>query len=62
MIRSKNPAASNAAQGTAVTMQRCEHALELLHTHRGNASAEVDNPVFAARHAAAFERPATLRH
>jgi tetratricopeptide (TPR) repeat protein len=43
MITSKrNTAASNAAQGTAGTVQRCEHALELLHTHRGNASAEVD--------------------
>ena len=34
--------ASAMPQGMASSMARCERALELLHTHRGNASAEVD--------------------
>jgi hypothetical protein len=37
-----NPIASNVAQGSAGQNRQCEHALELLHTHRGNPSAEVD--------------------
>jgi hypothetical protein len=32
----------NAAQSIAGTLPRCQHALELLHTHRGNLSVEVD--------------------
>jgi hypothetical protein len=42
MIMSNIPNASHAAQGDAGIEQRCAHALELLHTHRGNPSAEVD--------------------
>src|SRR3990172_3505657 len=34
--------APDAAQSTAGTLRRCEHALELVLTHRGNPSAEVD--------------------
>jgi tetratricopeptide (TPR) repeat protein len=42
MIMSKIPSAPVVAQSNAGLLQRCEHALELLHTHRGNPSAEVE--------------------
>ena len=42
MAMNTNSNAPNAAQGIAGTLPRCEHALELLHTHRGNPSVEVD--------------------
>jgi hypothetical protein len=42
MVMSKISRTSNVAQGTTGSLQRCELALELLHTHRGNPSAEVD--------------------
>lgn len=42
MIMNNIPGASHAAQGDAGIQQRCKHALELLHTHRGNPSQEVD--------------------
>ncbi len=42
MATNTNSNAPNAAQSIAGTLRRCEHALELLLTHRGNPSAEVD--------------------
>ena len=37
-----NPAAPAGADVDTESLPRCEHALELLLTHRGNPSAEVD--------------------
>ena len=42
MVMSNIPSALVVAQSNAGLLPRCEHALELLHTHRGNPSDEVD--------------------